>query len=241
MATIDPEILKHKTANRRAKNATIEWKCAYCKKSFVFEKSFLKHKCKWKYRMDEVKTPLGQSAYASYGQWLSSKKNSKQSIDTFIASSQYTSFIKFASYCQRLNIDANHFISFIVQKHPDITPVHWTNSTIYTNYLKFLDAQVDPWTQVAETREFLERKAEAVECSVDDIFRVLSFNEIVHSIRLKKISPWYLYHSIHGVEFLRSLDDEQLNVLSTVINAEAWANIFSENESITKELFLILK
>jgi hypothetical protein len=51
-----------------------------------------------------------------------------------------------------------------------------------------------------------------------------------------KISPWMLYHSTSGLEFLGSLDSTQEKMIFDYINPEQWAIKFKRSANIINEV-----
>jgi hypothetical protein len=239
---MDASSLKSKASGRRSSSEGVNsgWKCNYCNKTFSREKSFLTHECNGKKRFEQMKTPIGQAAYASYNQWMKSKRHSEQSVNTFTTSRYYATFIRFSEYCIKLSIDANSFIKFIAQKHNDLLPTLWMNSSVYALYLKHYDDLNDPWDQVIESQNFVEKKAEILECEPDLTFQVMGFRQVLEAVRLKKISPWFLFTSKIGLKFLHSLEKDDYKIIEGVINYEAWSQRFHDNEKLVLELQAIL-
>lgn len=236
MQIMDVSSLKNKAAHRRQVASSPGWKCTYCNKIFVRETMFLQHKCKGKRRLDLLKTPVGQSALASYQQWLKSKRHSIQNPDTFMNSRFFVSFVKFAEYCIKVNMDANLFIEFITKCHPDIGPTLWCSNPVYGLFLKYYDNQHSPWEQVADSLAFIEKQAEILECPKNEVFQSLGFSKILEAVRLKKLSPWFIYTYDAGLSFLRSLDHVDYSLFEEIINTSVWTTRFSENRILLTEM-----
>ena len=57
----------------------------------------MKHNCEEKKRLDEIRSPIGQSAYQYYSNWMRENGRSVPPLETFIHSSLYNTFIRQAS------------------------------------------------------------------------------------------------------------------------------------------------
>jgi len=239
---MDASSIKARASNRRSNVQSTSWKCNYCNKSFIQERSFMQHQCKGKQRVEVMKTPIGQSAFASYGLWMKARRYTVQNITTFMSSQFFTSFIKFAEYCDKLSIDASAFVTCMKMRHPDIlkAPSLWCSSPVYSLYLAYYDDLHDPWEQVIQSQSFIERKAEVLECKPSEVLYRIGFQEVLQAFRLKKLSPWYLYTSRPSADFLRSLDNDDYELFKQVINYDAWYERFSANRDLVTEITEIL-
>jgi hypothetical protein len=75
-----------------------------------------------------------------------------------------------------------------------------------------------------------------------DVLRYGNTNRICHSITTGKISPWMLYHSTSGTQFLGNLNEPQVDMIIDYINPEQWKIKFNrepENVKQVKELLTI--
>jgi hypothetical protein len=234
---MDPSSLKSRASNRRTSaSSVIGWKCDYCRKTFVHEKSFMKHICNGKRRLEQIQSPIGQAAYANYSTWMKLQRHTVPPIDTFMTSKQYSSFIKFTEYCKLLNIDAENFITLIVKNASDITPILWCRNNVYSLYLQFYDQTHDPYLQVADSIEYLAKHAEREGCQLNEVLFVLGFQVVLEAFRLKKLSPWFLFTSSIGIKFLQSLEIDEYKLIESVINAAVWGERFSQNPELVEEL-----
>jgi hypothetical protein len=79
--------------------------------------------------------------------------------------------------------------------------------------------------------------------SVDlrDVFRYVNANKICHLICAGKISPWMLYHSKTGPEFLSRLNDDQRGVIYEYIDPERWNIKFKRDTEETKTVSAVIE
>lgn len=228
--------IRQKAKSKRTSGSSKGWVCSFCHKTFSYEKSFMTHVCKEKTRFEEVRTPIGQAAFACYNQWMKLTKKGIQKIETFTSSSKYVTFIKFANYCKRLNINSEEFISFIIKHHPDISPALWCNEDVFSLYSIYLDRKCPPYEQVDKSLSFIIKQSEIKEIKVQDFFNSISFNELINFIKQKKISPWYIYTSKLGVSKLLSFSEDELQIFESAIKAHIWKDIFESDQNSFTEL-----
>ena len=71
------------------------------------------------------------------------------------------------------------------------------------------------------------------------MLRYVNANKVCQYIANGKLSPWILYQSNSGVEFLDTLNETQVKMILDYINPEQWAIKFKrepENVKQVKEL-----
>lgn len=239
---IDANVMKQNAQHRR-KTSSVQkhgWHCNFCKKQFVLEKAFLKHTCREKLRFEEIKTPIGQSAYSLYCLWMKSKKLKAPTIDTFTGSKFYLSFIKLAENVIRLNIDKPKlFIDLMTLR--DISPTMWHRDQCYSIYLEFCDKEADPYDLVVKSYDKLEKISVQENIAISNIFNSLGFKRVFELIRLRVLSPWLLLHSDKFKQFLSTVDENDMNLLAGVINFNFWVTHLEKHNSIRQELIPIIK
>ena len=74
-----------------------------------------------------------------------------------------------------------------------------------------------------------------------DYFRYGNGNRICHHITTGRISPWVLYNSTSGVDFLDQLTTEQTTMIWDYINPEFWQQKFKDYPEDTEWVRDILK
>ena len=218
-----------------------EWKCQYCGKVMANETYYMKHSCREKERSLELSTPIGQAAYMFYCDWMKAYKRKPPSSDTFATSRYYSSFVEFAKHVKKLSIaDPSKFVEIMCNK--DISPALWRRDQCYTMYLEWMDKKLDPLEQVKLSIETLFDVAEVDEVSnIADIFIHLGVRKIAELIRLRKLSPWFLFCSRRFSDYLKSVSKEESMELSAIINPAYWTTKLQDNKELVKEIMSINK
>lgn len=196
---MDREQLRRQAASRRSQLAELSvperkvtWRCEFCVRDFVQEKSFMNHRCKERERIDELRGSIGQAAYAHYSDWMKGKKRSVPPIETFAESQYYSTFVKFAEHAVKSNIpNVKQFIKLMIE-HGDVSPGLWCRDNVYSMYLEWYDQAYPPEVQVLESLEFVKTLAEDYECAISWVFKSVPVDTLVLHIRRRKISPWFL-------------------------------------------------
>ena len=204
------------------------FKCTYCGSTFVTEDRYLKHHCKQMKRAEEMKSPIGQGAWAFYQAWMKAYKRMVPHIDSFTKSKYYQSFIRFAEHVKKLNIpDPEAFIALMKDK--DISPTIWTNDQVYAMYLEYLDRRASPTSQAQITIDTLFKIADAADCETSEVFDILTGNEIIVLLRERRLSPWILLFSKKFKNMLiHNVTDEQRIIMESIIRPRYWTAKFKK-------------
>lgn len=228
----------HRRVQRKDAEYKPEWKCEYCGKVLANETYFMKHSCREKERTLELATPIGQAAYMFYCDWMKAYKRKAPSIDTFGTSRYYTSFVEFAKHVKKLNIgEPSKFLEIMCSK--DISPALWRRDQCYSMYLEWMDKKQDPLEQVKNSIEELIDLAEREETDLSNIFIHLGVRRISELIRLRKLSPWFLFCSRKFGEYLKAVSRDESMELSSIINPVYWTAKLQERRELVKEIMQI--
>lgn len=187
------------------------------------EKSFLSHICEYKFRWQERDKRANQLAFQCWLEFY--RKNAAPKDRTyldFIKSPYYGAFVRFSTYCMDVKvIDVLRYCDWLLNEKISID--QWAKDT---NYDKFLVHHL-------RTEHHMDAIARSIETTIDlatqesiqakDVFRYGNKNRICHEITKGKISPWMLYHSDSGFQFLESLEAPLQHLIFDYINPEQWA------------------
>lgn len=216
------------------------WFCHYCSRRFGNETTFMKHHCEPKRRAQELLSPLGQSAYSLYREWMRQKRYSQPSSAAFLESKYYRSFINFA----QLVVDANigkpeKYIQLMVEG--DILPVLWCRDSAYALYLDWADKISDPLDQVQDSINYLLDICEKDKVDLSEVFTHLGPQQVLSLIRQRRLTPWLLFCSASFGKFLKTLDASQLKAFNNVVNSAYWADRFGKERAAVENVKHIAK
>lgn len=204
----------------------------------------MRHHCKEKARLDELKSVRGQSAYLYYTEWMKVQGRKAPPIETFSTSKFYSTFLKFADHVIRTTIP--NPVNFIkVMTDSGITPAMWTRDEVYSSYLKTYDMSISPDEQVVSSLELINTLCIDYECSPAELFSLMKPDRLADLIRQKKLSPWLLLASKVFRDWLRSIPVEDSDIIKHAINVGAMsiriqeeAQLFSEFGKVAREVGL---
>lgn len=204
--------------------------CKWCKHTFVREKSYMDHTCKQMQRAEDHQSPQGQAAWGFYEQWLRAKKRTSPSPQSFLDSKYYTTFMNFVKFCKDVQlVNPEKFISLAADRN--YPPHMWTMDFIYVEYMEYLDKRVNPIDQVSASIKTMIKLSDTMDVDVSDIFDQIHPNDVIHLLRLRKLSPWFLLLSQRFNTFFNRISPEQRVLIETLIRPEYWAVKFSESQS----------
>jgi len=218
------------------------YRCQYCQKEFVRESSLAVHLCEQKKRYqerDEVGVQLGLQAYLRFYELTQGSARLK-TFDDFAKSPYYKAFVKFGRYCVSIRaVNTPRFIEWVVKQNKKIDT--WCKDAIYTEYL----------ASYLRSENVSDALLRAVEQSIDwaektgnpaqDYLRYGNENVICHAIIAGRVSPWVLYNSHSGTEFLARLNPGQISLIWSLIDADFWSNKFQEYPTDTEYVRETLK
>jgi hypothetical protein len=201
--------------------------CEYCKKEFARETSIAVHMCEPKRRYqsrNERGVQLGFQAYLRFYETATGSSRNKD-FDTFVTSAYYRAFVKFGRYCVDTRvINPVRFIDWLLKHNKKID--FWCSDRIYTEYLiAYLQVEAvdDALTRTVEFGIDWAEKNSAQPC---DCLRYGNVNAMCHAVTTGRISPWAIYNSESGQQFLSRLDPVQVAMIWPYIDSDVWQQQF---------------
>lgn len=198
--------------------------CEFCKREFLRESTIQRHICEYKHRWLEKDRHGNRIGFQSWLQFY--KKNSpgkkNRTYLEFIKSAYYTAFVKFGTYCTEVNvINVSRYADWLLKNQIRIDA--WNSDETYTKFLIEYLREEDPLDAISRSVETTAALSltENIQCS--DFLRYGNRHKICYAITNGKISPWMLYQSESGTQFLSELDETQVKMVIDYINPELWA------------------
>ena len=215
----------------------IKHSCEFCNRSFVRESTLLKHLCEYKHRWinkDAHGNRIGFQAWMRFYTKNSPNTKKRTYID-FIKSSYYTAFVKFGNYCVDVNaINISRYVDWLLKNQISIDS--WNTDTSYTKFIISHLKDEDPLDAIARSIETTIGLAETEKIQTKDCLRYGNKNRVCYAITAGKISPWMLYQSESGKEFLDKLDESQVKLIMDYIQPEQWAIKFKRDKNIVPQV-----
>jgi hypothetical protein len=219
-----------------------EYSCDFCGKQFQREQSMFKHMCESKRRVSNKDLPgnrIGLQCWIEFYKKNTNSRKPKTYLD-FAKSAYYSAFVKFGNYCVDINvINIPRYVDWLLDNKISIDK--WTSDQVYNRYLIYYLREEDPLDAITRSIETTINLAETDNICAHDYLRYGSKNLICYRITMGKISPWMMYQSDSGIEFLSSLNDGQQQMILAYIDPEQWALKFLRNKEMVKQVKELLK
>ncbi len=197
----------------------------------------MKHLCENKRRWQDKDQPgnrIGFQAWVEFYKKNTASKKPKTYVD-FTKSAYYIAFVKFGHYCVDLKcINVTRYADWLLKNQIKIDS--WCSDTNYTKFLIEHLKSEDPLDAIARSIETTMTIAKDFGIETKDCLRYANRNKLAYAVTTGKISPWMLYQSESGVEFLSNLDDSQQKMIIDYINPEQWAIKFRRNNEMVAQV-----
>lgn len=226
-----------KSKNTKGSSVTkTEFSCEFCNRSFQRETTMMKHLCENKRRWQDKDQPgnrIGFQAWVEFYKKNTASKKPKTYVD-FTKSAYYIAFVKFGHYCVDLKcINVTRYADWLLKNQIKIDS--WCSDTNYTKFLIEHLKSEDPLDAIARSIETTMTIAKDSGIETKDCLRYANRNKLAYAVTTGKISPWMLYQSESGVDFLNSLDESQQKMIIDYINPEQWAIKFRRNTELVTQ------
>lgn len=225
---MDREALRSQAASRRnsadaepAPTRKVKWNCEFCSHDFASERTFMKHRCRERERIDELRGPIGQAAYAYYSDWMKLNRRSVPPMETFASSILYNAFIKFASHVKRVNMpNPDGFVKAMVE-NGNVQPVLWCRDNVYAMYLQGYDKVVSPTQQFLNSVDVVMEYAKEYDCEPKAVFEQVGIAKILDLVQKRKLSPWFLVSSGAFRSYMKSRPEMEASRLESGVQVGA--------------------
>jgi hypothetical protein len=206
----------------------LSYKCEYCNKEFVKEKTLAVHVCERKRRYLSQHEKHVQSGLLTYRRFYEISQNGKstKNFDDFASSPYYTAFVKFGSFLvNTAPIYPERFVDYVVRS--GIKLDHWCRDELYDSYIQEL-IKIEPADgAVQRTITTMMDWAENNSASWEHYFAYVNLNRATHDIKEGRISPWLLLNTKSGLDMLKRFNDEQLDIVGPYIDPQYWKKRFN--------------
>jgi hypothetical protein len=208
------------------------YKCRYCEKEFRKESTLTAHLCEQKRRWQQEKdtgVQLGLRAYLRFYEVTQGSAKLK-AYEDFVASPYYNAFVKYGRYLVGIRaINTTSFTDWLLKNNKKLD--YWCKDSLYEEwmyeYLRREAVQDALERALKEMQEYADTHPELKNGFVE-YFKFGNTNRIMHHIVAGRISPWILYNCASGVEFLESLNEEQIVFIIRWIDPEFWQRKFQD-------------
>lgn len=206
------------------------FKCEYCNVSFAREKTLFTHLCEKKRRWQQEKEIPVQLGFRSFNAFRKSMHTNAATYAEFVDNTFYNAFVRFGNYMVSIRaINIDNYLNWLLKNNKKIDI--WCQDTVYDEWL--IDyLKTEPCDKSLE-RSLKEMQRYCDEGHIEsffDYFRKGNINVILNHINAGRITPWVIYNSESGIEFLEKLMPEQLETVVKWISPTIWKKILDKNK-----------
>jgi len=207
-----------------------KFSCDFCNKTFAKETSIAVHVCEAKRRHQEQNEPgvrLGFQAYVKFYATVQRSAKTK-TFEDFASSAYYKAFVKFGRYCvDTRTINPGQFMTWLLKHNKKID--FWCSDRVYTEYLlDYLKVEAVE-DALARAIEYSMTWAENNQASPHDCLRYGNIHAVCYAISSGRLSPWTIYCSDSGQQFLASLHPQQVSLIWPYIDSDVWLKKLQQN------------
>ncbi len=214
----------------------MSYECKFCKKTFGSERTLLSHLCEPKRRWNnrnEKNVQLAFRCFQHFWRVTATNMKSEKTYDDFMTSKYYLAFVKFANYIMGVYIaNVESYIEWLLKQRTRID--RWSSDEVYEAYIKEFNFRESVDRAVERTVLELQKWSQDTSKPWNSFFSQVSQPRAIQMIRAGKISPWILYNSQSGLQWLESLNEEQMIMINDYINPNDWGQRFSNSPEDVK-------
>lgn len=206
-------------------------KCQYCQKEYKSKKRFIKHECLLKERYENKDNKLNQLAFLFFNNYFkrSFGTHIQKTYDDFVKSSLYIDFIKLGKYVIENKVFyPEKYLDFLINNKIKIK--FWYKDSSYDHYILYILQNETLEEGITRTIKFMAIWAKKNNTTYTNFFKNATKPFIIHNILQGNISPWMLYCSKSGMDFLNNLFKEELIKLKPYIEPYVWERKLAINK-----------
>ena len=203
------------------------YKCEYCQKEFVKEKTLAVHVCEQKRRHLSKTEKHVQAGLLTYQRFydITQKGKNKKTFDDFAESPYYTAFVKFGSFLVNTSpVYPERFIDFVIKSGVKLD--HWCRDELYYTYVTDLIKSEPADGAIQRSIKTMMDWGDSNTASWEHYFQYVNLNRATHDIREGLVSPWLVLNTKSGKDMLKRMNDEQLEIISPIIDPQHWMRRF---------------
>jgi len=193
------------------------------------DKTLVAHMCERKRRALQETEKRVQAGFLAFNRFWQLTQNAKKpkTYDNFADSSYYNAFVKFGSFINNVNpLYPDKFIDYVIKSGVKLDL--WCRDELYEKYLYDM-LKVEPVeSAVQRSLQTMMEWADDHSAEFAHYFNYASLNKAVHDIRNGRISAWVILNSSAGQTMIKSMSDEQLEMIAPAFDVPFWLRKFKE-------------
>lgn len=217
--------------------------CKFCDAYLLTANGLVKHKCVQSKRYDlkdDREFRIGFLAYMRMYDSMSSFKSAKLPTEIdFIRSRLYTGFMKFGRYAHNVGMyNVQDYIEFLAKN--DVAIDQWCDDGIYYLFVSHVSLNETPYAAIEKTIKTMHGWGEETGLQWSEYFDSCNQYKVISNIKNGKVSPWVIYNTASGKNFLRTLDKKTIRELYKFVDPDKWMSKMSTHEKDVTAIVSIL-
>ena len=216
--------------------------CNHCGKSFMKEKTLYAHMCEPKRRAMQKNEKRVQAGFMAFNRFwaLAQGERKEKTYEEFCESPYYNAFVKFGSFINNVNpLYPEKFMDYVIKSGVKLD--HWCRDDLYDKYVVELIRSENVETALQRSINHMLKWADDNNSVWNHYFLYVSLSRATYDIKDGKVSPWLILNSSTGKQLLKKLNDEQLQMISPVIDPQFWLVKFKRLQKDTDMVKQVVK
>jgi len=213
----------------------VDFECSYCHKKFKRERTLESHACEPRRRTrnkNEKQVIIAFDTFKKFYSYAQGSSGKRKTFQDFIGSAYYTAFIAFGLYCFDTRvISVERYAEYLIKREVPIK--YWPMDKTYIKFLEYF-IQIEPVADaLTRSIEYGIKWGTENEEKSHDFFRKASVSRISQALSYGRISPWVLYQSDSGRDFLVGPHYANQSYWG-MIDPDSWSTKFDKNKEDVK-------
>lgn len=218
------------------------FECHFCNKKYKKVETLTTHKCKIRDRLNFKGETYFRLAFLSFNifyEWGFPRGKPKTEID-FIKSSYFDNFLEYGKFMVAVKInDLEKYTKFLLSNNVPIK--HWCDESIYGTFVDRIIKSESPEVAVERTIITMEKWAAKNNKPFQNFFKEAEPSLILKSIKQGKVSPWVVYNTVTGKQFMKRLTPIHIQSLYGLIDPDFWSYEFKKHKNEVSAISAVLK
>lgn len=192
------------------------------------ERTLVSHLCEKKRRILQKNEKRVQAGYMAFNRfWTLAQGGKTKTYEEFCDTSYYNAFVKFGGFLNNTNaLYPDKFVDYVIKSGTKLD--RWCSDSLYENYLYEILKSEPVESAVQRTLQTMMEWADEHSANFAHYFNYVSSFKAVHDIKNGHISCWVILNSETGKQLIRSMTDEQLNMIAPAFDVPYWLKKFKE-------------
>lgn len=209
-----------------------DYQCRFCNKSFTRERTLSSHMCEKRHRWmtkDDSSSRIAFSVWTSFMKYVSPNLKKEKTVDDFIRSPDYISFVKFANYLIDLRpVDSDKFIQWLFKMGVRLSD--WQRPGTYQLYIQESSKLETPERALERTILIMKEWSENTGENWTNFFRKIAPSTAMNLVVLGRLSPWIIYSVDAAQQMLDRLEPGQIEAIAKHMDTEWWIKKIQKNQ-----------